>query len=90
MAVKYVALMKNQTWDLVPLPKGKNLVGCKWVYKTKYDVDGRLEKHKACLVAKGFSQKEGINYLKTFAPVACMDSIWMILSIVASLNWEVH
>jgi hypothetical protein len=51
------------------------LVGCKWVYKTKYDVDGKLKKHKAHLVAKGFSQKEGIAYLEMFSLVACMDSI---------------
>jgi hypothetical protein len=49
-----------------------------------------IEKHKAQLVAKGFSQKEGVDYTKTFSLVARMDSIQMILSIVASLNWEVH
>lgn len=55
MVVEYVVLMKNQTRDLVPLSKGKNLVGYKWVYTIKYNVDGRLKKHKACLVAKSFS-----------------------------------
>jgi hypothetical protein len=47
MSIEYDALIGNQTWELVPLPKGKNIVGCKWVYKTKFGVDGKIEKHKA-------------------------------------------
>ena len=49
--------MKNQTWELTSLPEGKNLIGCKWVYRTKFTSDGKVEKHKARLVAKGYSQK---------------------------------
>lgn len=51
---EYSSLMKNHTWDLVPLPKGIKLVWCKWVYHTKYIVDGSIDKYKACLIAKGF------------------------------------
>jgi hypothetical protein len=53
---KHESLMKNQTWDLTTLPPGKKPIGCKWVYKVKYKEDGTLDKYKAWLVAKGFSQ----------------------------------
>ena len=54
MTAKYESLMKNNTWFLVPLPVGKNLVGCKWVYKSKFTAEGQIEKYKARLVAKRF------------------------------------
>lgn len=54
MANKYEALFKNQMWKLVPLPKCKNIVGCKWVYKTKYGANREIVKNKARLVTKGF------------------------------------
>jgi hypothetical protein len=59
--------MENDTWDLVPLLKGRKLVICKWVYRTKYALDGSVERHKARLVSKGFSQVEGIDYNETFS-----------------------
>ena len=55
MNEEYHSLLSNDTWDLVPLPKGCKLVRCEWVYGTKYGPDGKVDKHKACLVAKGFS-----------------------------------
>jgi hypothetical protein len=55
MNEEYCSLMANNTLDLVPLPKGRKIVRCKWVYKTKYASDGSVERHKAWLVAKGFS-----------------------------------
>eukprot|EP00253_Pinus_taeda_P028662 PITA_28662 len=55
MNEEYFSLLENDTWDLVPLPKGRKLVRCKWVYGRKYGPDGKFDKHKACLVAKGFS-----------------------------------
>jgi hypothetical protein len=87
---EYHSLMANDTWDLVPLPKGRKLVRCKWVYKTKYASNESVERHEAQLVAKGFSQVEGIDYNETFAPVAKMNSICHVLSLAASRKWEVH
>ena len=90
MAEEYSSLMKNHTWDLVPLPKGRKLVRCKWVYRTKYATDGYVDKYKARPVAKGFSQVEGIDYSETFAPVAKMNSIRLVLSLATSQHWLVY
>ena len=90
MNEEYRSLLENNTWDLVPLPKGRKLVRCRWVYKTKFGLDGKVDRHKAHLVAKGFSQVEGIDYTETFSPVAKMNSIHLVLSLVAPFKWEVH
>jgi len=71
-------IIATETWDLVELPNGKKPIGCKWVYKTKFQVDGSIERHKAKLVAKGFAQKESIDYDETFALVAKKMSIRLI------------
>ena len=90
MKEEYNSLLANDTWDIVPLSKGKKLVRCKWVYRTKYGPDGKVDKHKAILVAKGFSEVEGIDYTETFAPVSKMNSIHLVISLAASFKWEVH
>ena len=90
MTAEYESLMKNKNWSLVPLPVGKNLVGCKCVYKTKFITEGQIEKYKARLVAKGFNQLEGIYYNETFAPVTKMNTIRTILSIASYYKWEIH
>lgn len=64
------AIEKNKTWELLDLPEGKDCIGVKWIYKKKLNVDGKVEKYKARLVAQGFSQQFGIDYNETFAPVA--------------------
>ena len=63
------ALAENETWDLVDAPKGVKPIGCRWVYKVKYNTDGSVNRYKARLVAKGYAQKHGIDYDETFAPV---------------------
>ena len=68
-------LAENRTWDLIKLPKGKNVVGCKWVYKTKHDSNRNVSRHKARLVAKRYAQMQGIDYDETFAPVAKMANL---------------
>ena len=89
MIEEYSSLTKNHTWDLCPLLKGRNLVQCKWVYYTKYVVDGSIDRYKACLLEKHFSQVEGIDYSETFSPVAKMTSIHVVLSLAASQGWTV-
>jgi hypothetical protein len=75
METEHESLMKNQTWDLIILPPWKKPIGCKWVYKVKYKVDGTLDKYKAWLVVKGFSQQEGIDYEETFATTTKMSTM---------------
>ena len=88
MDEEYRSLMENYTWDLVPLPKGRKLVRCKWDYITKYASDGSVERLKERLVSKGFSQVEGIDYNETFAPVSKMNSIRLVLSLASLHNWK--
>lgn len=87
MSEELSALIRNGTWEIVPLPKGKKPVGCKWVYKTKLKSDGSIEKHKARLVAKGFTQTYGIDYTETFAPVAKMNTIRVLISLAVNYDW---
>eukprot|EP00253_Pinus_taeda_P030363 PITA_30363 len=70
MQKKYDALIQNGTWSLVDPPAAIKPIGCKWVYKIKYKDDGLLDNYKARLAAKGYAQKEGINYIETFALTA--------------------
>jgi hypothetical protein len=62
MVNEYHSLMRNKAWDLIPKLQQKNVVKCRWVYNTKFTFEGVVEKHKAHLVAKGFSQQESIKY----------------------------
>jgi hypothetical protein len=90
MNEEYHSLMAKDTWDILPLPKGRKLVRCKWVYRTKYASDGSVEIHKARLVAKGFSQVEGIDYNETFSPVEKMNSIHLVLALCSYSKNEFH
>ena len=60
------SMKDNGVWDLVELLKGIKPIGCKWIFKTKWDSKGNVERYKARLVTKGFTQKEGIDYKETF------------------------
>ncbi|RVW72857.1 Retrovirus-related Pol polyprotein from transposon TNT 1-94 [Vitis vinifera] len=80
----------NDVWDLVELPNGAKTIGCKWVFKTKKDSLGNIERYKAKLVAKGFTQKEGIDYTETFSPVSKKDSLRIILALVAHFDLELQ
>ena len=90
MVQEYDSIMKNQVWEVVPRPEEKKVVGSKWIYKMKHATDESVEKYKARFVAKGFSQKEGIDYQETFAPVAGYSSIQTIISLAAEMGWRVN
>ena len=87
MIEEYQLIMKNDVWDVVPRSDGKLVVTSKWIYKIKHAADGSIEKYKARFVARGFSQKEGINYEETFEPVARYTSIRSVLSLNAVMKW---
>ncbi|KAI5344101.1 hypothetical protein L3X38_011978 [Prunus dulcis] len=87
---EYDALMKNQTWSVVPATSRMNVVGCKWVFKVKRKADGSLDRYKARLVAKGFNQQEGFDYEETFSPVVKPATIRTILSLALSYHWSLQ
>ena len=82
--------MKNDVWDIVLKPEGKSVVSSKWIYKIKHAADGSIEKYKARFVARGFSQKDGIDYEETFAPVARYTLIRAIMALTSMMKWDLH
>jgi len=84
------SLAKNNTSDLVELPEGRSVVGCKWVFKLKWKVDGNTERYKVRLVVKGYSQVEGLDFHEVFSPVVKLVSIRTVLALTALLNFELE
>lgn len=83
------ALQENNTWTVVYLPSGKKAIKCKWVFTKKLNPAGEVTRYRARLVAKGFSQREGIDYTETFAPVVRPESIRILLAIAAAKDLEI-
>ena len=86
-------IIGNNTWILVDLPLGSIPIGCKWIFKRKLKVDGSIEKFKVVLVAKGFKQKKkkkGLHYFDTYALVAWIATIRILIALVSIYNFEIH
>lgn len=81
MKVEFNAHQKNKTWSLVNLPKGQKAIPCRWVYATKRNVNGEIERYKARLVAKGCNQRYGIDFHETYSPVVRYSKIRILLSL---------
>lgn len=84
------AMHTNHSWDIVPRPHNKNVVSCKWVYKIKYRSDGSVERFKARLVARGFTQQHGIDYEETFSPVVKITTVRIVLHIALNYDWPLY
>lgn len=90
MTNEFNALLKNNTWVLVPPPPNQHVVGCKWVFKLKHKVDGSIKCYKAHLVAKGFHQQAGVDFDETFSPIIKSATIRTIPNLTASYGWSMH
>jgi len=82
--------VRNDVWTLVPRPKDSNVIGTKWIFKNKSDECGTIVRNKARLVAQGYTQVEGIDFDETFAPVARLESIRLLLSIACLLDFKLY
>ena len=84
------ALEKSSAWEMGPLPVGKKIVGSRWVFTIKYHSDGSIARYKARLVAQEYTQSYGIDYLETFAPVAKLNSIRVLIALTATHDWKLY
>ena len=84
------SLAQHGVWDLVEMPQNRKLVGCKWVFKIKTNAEGKIERYKARLCAKGFTQIYGIDYNQTYAPVASHPTLRLFTAIVVERDMKVY
>jgi Reverse transcriptase (RNA-dependent DNA polymerase)/gag-polypeptide of LTR copia-type/GAG-pre-integrase domain/Integrase core domain len=87
---EYKSIQEAGTWTLVPLPAGRQAIGCRWLFKIKRKIHGAFDRYKARLVAKGYAQKEGVDYTETFAPVTRFSSIRTLIALAAYYDMEIH
>ena len=89
MDLEMESMYFNSVWELVDLPKGVKLIGCKWIYKRKRDSAVKIQTFKARLVAKLYTQREGVDYEETFSYIAMLIYIRILLSIVAFYDYVI-
>ncbi|GKF54114.1 retrotransposon protein, putative, ty1-copia subclass, partial [Tanacetum coccineum] len=89
MNVEMQSMKDNEVWDLVDLPPNSKIVGSKWLFKKKFDMDGAVHTYKARLVVKGYTQTPGIDYKKTFSPVANIRATRILIAIAAFYDYEI-
>jgi hypothetical protein len=81
---------RNQVWTLVDLSRDVNVIGTKWIFKNKQGENGETVRNKSCLVAQGFSQLEGLDFGKTFAPVARLEAVRILLAFATSKGLKLY
>ena len=84
------AIERNETWELTKLPPKKQVIGVKWVYKTKCNAEGKIDRHKARLVVKGYKQQYDRDYDETYPPFTRMKIVHVVIAIVAQQKWKVY
>ena len=90
MKDEMTSMSQNKVWSLVDFLDSCRPIGCKWMFKTKRDAKGQVERYKTRLVAKGYNQREGIDFKETFSTVSTKNSIRVIMAIVAHFDLELH
>jgi hypothetical protein len=89
MRSEFKSMDDNLVWNLVDLPDGSRAVECKWVFKKKIVIDGNVYVYKARLIAKGFQQVQGVDYVETFSIIAMLKSVNVMLALAAYFDWEI-
>ena len=87
---EYDSIMQNDVWEIIPRLEGKSVVTSKWIFKIKHATNGSIQKYKARFVARGFSQREGVDYDETFALVARFTSIHTIIALASTMRWRLY
>lgn len=89
MKAEIRSLEENETWELTELPPGRKAIRSKWIFKTKRDADGQIERYKARFVVKGCSQRPGIDYTEVYSPVVRYSTVRYLLALAVQFNLDI-